>query len=98
MFVKVNFAMSSWNLFEYLLEKGVNITPGELFGIQSNEEWIRICFCREEVDLVEGLSRIKRALAPVRKESDLQRLSKTLPIMVDQEKDEQDQSIRPWGG
>jgi aspartate aminotransferase len=60
-FLKVNTSMCSWCIFQALLEQGVNIVPGCLFGIHK-EPWIRICCGREDEVLFDHLDKLKKAL------------------------------------
>jgi len=61
-FLKLDFNGGSWNLFNYLLQKGVNVVPGVLFGVDDRESWIRIGCGHDDDTLDEGLARLKHAL------------------------------------
>lgn len=61
-FVKIGYEGTGWDLFEYLLEKGTNVLPGVLFGIDDREPWIRICCARTDKELAAGLGRLRQAL------------------------------------
>ena len=55
LFVRFRKQLTSWDLFLSLLEQGVNVVPGTLFGIDNNTPWIRICCAREYGYLEESL-------------------------------------------
>lgn len=62
-FLKVDYSGGSWQLFRHLLDSGVNVVPGVLFGLNDADAWIRICCVRPEAELAEGLDRLQKALA-----------------------------------
>ncbi len=61
--LKIEYHGTSWDLFDYLLQSGVNTVPGVLFGIDNREPWIRICCARTDKDLIAGLERLRQALS-----------------------------------
>jgi aspartate aminotransferase len=61
-FLKVQYSGGSWRLFHHLLNNGVNVVPGILFGVDDQEGWIRICCARDAETLSAGLHRLKGAL------------------------------------
>ncbi len=61
-FLKVDYQGGSWDLFKYLLGRGVNVVPGILFGIDERESWVRIGCGHDDNALAEGLDRLKYAL------------------------------------
>ena len=62
-FLKTDYRGGSWRLFRYLLQKGVNVVPGVLFGIDEREPWIRIGCGHEDDTLDRGLARLEQALS-----------------------------------
>ena len=52
----VETGMQSENFAKLLLEKGVVISPGTIFG---REDYIRLCFCTSDENIKEGLRRMK---------------------------------------
>ena len=61
---KLDYA-SSWGLFEHVLNAGVNVVPGNLFGLgnRTNQSWLRLCCLRDDATLNAGLARIEQALS-----------------------------------
>ena len=51
-------SMGSWEVFTRLLDNGLNIVPGVLFGLPKHEAWLRICFARDIETLDIGLAKI----------------------------------------
>lgn len=61
-FLKVKYDAGSWQLFERLLQGGVNIVPGVLFGVPDKEAWIRICCARHPEELDAGMVQLQSLL------------------------------------
>jgi aspartate/methionine/tyrosine aminotransferase len=61
-FLKIDYQGGSWKLFNYLLQKGVNVVPGVLFGVDERESWIRVGCGHDDDTLDEGLGRLSQAL------------------------------------
>lgn len=59
---KTKLQMSSWDMFIHLLNNGVNIVPGVLFGLPDNEPWIRLCFARDIFTIDHGIKVITTAM------------------------------------
>jgi aspartate/methionine/tyrosine aminotransferase len=60
--IRVAGARDSWSLFQHLLTAGVNVVPGDLFGLPGDEGWLRICCAREPEVLQAGLRCLMTAL------------------------------------
>ena len=66
LFLKIRKPISSWQLFLLLLEQGVNVVPGILFGIDNNAPWIRICCAREYDYLKEALAALVSTISSLK--------------------------------
>jgi aspartate aminotransferase len=53
--VKIPFDFIAADFFKLLLDKGVVVCPGDIFG---REGYVRLCFCTSEENIKEGLKRI----------------------------------------
>jgi|GEM_PF-3652093 len=62
LFIKLKHTQGSWELFEHLVKKGIDVVPGTLFGISENESWIRLCCARPSDELLQSLDILKNAL------------------------------------
>jgi aspartate/methionine/tyrosine aminotransferase len=64
-FLELDARHDSWTLFTHFLRAGVNVVPGELFGLAGQPPWIRICVGRSEEILATGLDRLRIGLQEV---------------------------------
>lgn len=63
MFVMLRFSGGSRMFQKLLLEHELlDVVPGTIFGVSDNENWIRVCFARDEEFLSSSFKKIQRVL------------------------------------